>query len=61
MKQNNPIDIVLENKKFSGTEKSKFHEIISYAKVCQTSEQGNLKSFINQKVEEVVKDEISKN
>ena len=57
--KNNPIDIVLEEKKFTEEEKKKFIEVIKYAKVCQQGlNDDTLKSFINEKVEEIVKNEV---
>lgn len=59
--KNNPIDIVLEQEKFTEDEKKAFISIIKYAKLCQQGNADNLKTLVNEKVEEVVKNEISKN
>lgn len=53
-----PIETVLEQEGFTETEKKAFLDIIDYAKSCQkTVGRENLKSFVDNKISEVVKDE----
>ena len=49
--KNNPIDIVLEQEKFTEEEKKTFIGIIKYAKLCQQGNADNLKTLVNEKVE----------
>ena len=54
-----PIETVLESEGFSLKEKKAFMEVIQYAKACQQTGRETLKDFVNNKVEEVVSNEIS--
>ena len=54
VKKNTTIDEVLEKQDFSEKEKKAFHEMISYAKICQKGMEDNLKSLIDQKIKEVL-------
>ncbi len=53
-KKNTTIDEVLEKQNFTEKEKKAFHEMISYAKICQKGMEDNLKSLIDQKIKEVL-------
>lgn len=53
-KKNTTIDEVLEKQNFSEKEKKAFHEMISYAKICQKGMEENLKNHIDQKIKEVL-------
>lgn len=57
----NPIEEVLKQEQFTEKETEAFTNIINYAKLCQQGKKENLQSYINEQVEEVVKDEIFKN
>lgn len=57
----NPIEEVLKNEQFDEKEADSFKNIINYAKLCQQGKKDNLQSYINEQVEEVVKNEIFKN
>lgn len=59
--KNNPINFLLEQEKFTEEEKKAFINIIKYAKACQQGQSDNLRTYINNKVEEIVNNEISKN
>lgn len=54
-----PIETVLEQEGFSENEKKAFMEIIQYAKACQQTGRETLKDIVNNKVEEIVKNEVS--
>lgn len=53
-KKNTTIDEVLEKQNFNEKEKKAFHEMISYAKICQKGMEENLKNHIDQKIKEVL-------
>ncbi len=56
--KNRPIEVVLDHEGFSETEKKAFLDIIEYAKSCQkTIGRENLKSFVDNKISEVAKNE----
>ena len=57
----NPIEEVLKKEQFNEKETEAFAKIINYAKLCQQGKKENLQAYINEQVEEVVKDEIFKN
>lgn len=57
----NPIEEVLKNEQFDEQETESFKNIINYAKLCQQGKNYNLQSYINEQVDEVVKNEIFKN
>ena len=51
----------IDKEKFTEDEKRAFISIIKYAKLCQQGNADNLKTLVDEKVEEVVNNEISKN
>ena len=54
-KKNSTIDEVLEKYDFTEKEKIAFYEMISYAKISSKGMEDALKSFIDQKIKEVIK------
>lgn len=59
--KSNPIEEILKQEEFNEKEAEAFKNIINYAKLCQQGRKDNLQSYVNEQVEEVVKDEIFKN
>lgn len=57
----NPIEEVLKKEEFNEKETEAFTNIINYAKLCQQGKKENLQSYINEQVDEVVKNEIFEN
>ena len=57
----NPIEEVLKKEEFKEKETEAFTNIINYAKLCQQGKKENLQSYINEQVDEVVKNEIFEN
>lgn len=57
----NPIEEVLKKEEFNEKETEAFTNIINYAKLYQQGKKENLQSYINEQVDEVVKNEISEN
>lgn len=57
-----PFKTVLNELEFTEQEQAVFTEIIKYAMTCQkTGQDDNLKAIINNKIEEMIDNEISKN
>ena len=57
----NPKEEVLKKEEFNEKETEAFTNIINYAKLCQQGKKENLQSYINEQVDEVVKNEIFEN
>lgn len=56
----NPFETVLNEQNFNENEQKVFMDIIHYAKSCQkTGMDDTLKSVINNKIEEVLSNEVS--
>lgn len=58
---NNPLDKIMQEHRFSKEEKNAFLDILKYAKLSQKGNEVNLKNLIEQKIEEVTNNEVSKN